>query len=222
MPILRFTPYAWAKLLHLRDAGPTEIGGFGITTENDLLLIEDVATVAQTTTAVTVAFNDAAVADFFESQVDQVRRPEQFARIWIHTHPGDSPMPSSTDEETFARVFGNCDWAIMFILAKGGKTYCRLRFNIGPGGEAVLATEIDFAESFPGSDIAAWKAEYDLNVHAEPLTLSPSRMHSFCGDSFRRPHRDDRIEERTLEEDVEAHLEALYAEQLGMEGEVPE
>ena len=29
-PVLRFTPYAWAKLLWLRDAGPTEIGGFGI------------------------------------------------------------------------------------------------------------------------------------------------------------------------------------------------
>ncbi|TWU40156.1 hypothetical protein Q31b_35010 [Novipirellula aureliae] len=29
-PRLRFTPYAWAKLLCLRDAGPSEVGGFGI------------------------------------------------------------------------------------------------------------------------------------------------------------------------------------------------
>ena len=29
-PILRFSPTAWAKLLFLRDYGPTEVGGFGI------------------------------------------------------------------------------------------------------------------------------------------------------------------------------------------------
>ena len=28
-PVLRFSPTAWAKLLFLRDAGDTEIGGFG-------------------------------------------------------------------------------------------------------------------------------------------------------------------------------------------------
>ena len=35
---LRFSPYAWAKLLYLRDAGDTEIGGFAITSPDDLLL----------------------------------------------------------------------------------------------------------------------------------------------------------------------------------------
>ena len=55
--------------------------------------------------------------------------PEQFARIWLHTHPGDSAEPSGIDEETFDRVFGRCDWAIMFILARGGQTYCRLRMT---------------------------------------------------------------------------------------------
>ena len=30
-PPLRFSPAAWAKLLWLRDAGPTEIGGFAVT-----------------------------------------------------------------------------------------------------------------------------------------------------------------------------------------------
>ena len=29
-PTLRFSPYAWAKLLFLRDLGETEVGGFGI------------------------------------------------------------------------------------------------------------------------------------------------------------------------------------------------
>src|SRR5436189_4496949 len=96
-PTLRFSPYAWAKLLFLRDRGQTEIGGFGIAREGDPLLIEDVALVRQLCTAVTVKFDDLAVADFFDEQIDLGRRPEQFARVWIHTHPGDSPLPSLTD-----------------------------------------------------------------------------------------------------------------------------
>lgn len=39
-PILRFSPYAWAKLLFLRDRGPTEVGGFGIASPEDLLLVK--------------------------------------------------------------------------------------------------------------------------------------------------------------------------------------
>ena len=37
-PRLSFTPYAWAKLVFLRNLGPTEIGGFGICDPADLLL----------------------------------------------------------------------------------------------------------------------------------------------------------------------------------------
>ncbi|MDZ4685385.1 MAG: hypothetical protein SH850_10010 [Planctomycetaceae bacterium] len=133
-PTIRFTPTAWAKLLWLRDRGDTEIGGFGITSPEDRLRVEDVVLVPQLTSCVSVAFDDVAVAEFFEDQVDQGRRPEQFARIWMHTHPGDCPLPSPTDEETFARVFGGCDWAVMLILARGGATYARLEWHVGPRG----------------------------------------------------------------------------------------
>ena len=106
-PVLRFTPTAWAKLLFFRDCGDTEVGGFGITAKDNLLLVEDFATVRQKVGVVSVSFDDEAVADFFERQVDLGRKPEQFARIWLHTHPGDSPQPSMVDEETFDRVFGD-------------------------------------------------------------------------------------------------------------------
>ena len=122
-PVLRFTPTAWAKLQFFCHQGESEIGGFGVTPKDDLLLIEEFVTVKQTTTEVSVDFLDEAVADFFEAQVDLGRKPEQFARLWLHTHPGDGPTPSMTDEETFNRVFGRCDWAVMFILARTGKTY---------------------------------------------------------------------------------------------------
>jgi len=166
-PMLRFTPTAWAKLLFIAHAGDTEVGGFGITSNTDPLLVIDFAVVQQTTTEVTVAFDDQAVAEFFEQQVDQGRKPEQFARLWIHSHPGSSPHPSLTDDDTFRRVFGSCYWAVMFIIARDGTTYARLRFNIGPGGETTLPVRVDYAQPFAASDHAAWKQEYLAKVQPE-------------------------------------------------------
>ena len=109
-------------------------------------------------------FDDEAVADYFDDRVDAGLKPERFARIWLHTHPGDSPLPSGTDEETFSRAFGGCQWAAMMVLASDGAAYARLRFNVGPGGEAEIPVEVDFARPFAGSDAEAWEAEYRANV----------------------------------------------------------
>ncbi len=163
-PTLRLSPYAWAKLLFLRDAGPTEIGGFGVSAACSPLLVEDIRLVTQRCDWASVEFDDGAVADYFDEQVDRGRTPEEFGRIWVHTHPGASAEPSSTDEETFARVFGGCNWAVMFILAVGGASYARLRFGVGPGGWLEIPVEIDFGAAFPESDRAAWEAEYATHV----------------------------------------------------------
>ena len=166
-PSLRFTPTAWAKLLFLRDYGDTEVGGFGVSASDDLLLVEDLQLVKQVCSWAHVAFDDDAVADFLDRQVDAGRRPEQFARVWVHTHPGDCAQPSLTDEETFARVFGRSDWAVMFILAAEGQSYARLRFNIGPGAELEIPVSVDYARPFTGTDVDAWELDYLLNVQAE-------------------------------------------------------
>ena len=170
--VLRFSPTAWGKLLYLRDAGDSEVGGFGVTLADDLLFVRDLQLVCQSCTSVSVAFDDEAVADFFDQQVDAGLAPQQFARIWIHTHPGDCPRPSWTDEETFDRVFGHSDWALMFILAKGGATYARLRFNSGPGGESEIAVELDFQRPFGASEEGAWEQEYLNSVR---VVLPPKR-----------------------------------------------
>lgn len=163
-PTLRFTPMAWAKLIYWRDAGPTEIGGFGLTSPDDLLCVEDIVLVDQVATTATVAFDDLAVAEFFERQIEAGRKPAEFARIWIHTHPGCSPTPSGVDEETFERVFGRCDWAVMAILAQGGASYARLAWHTGPGGEWRIPVEVDYAVPFAGTDHAAWQTEYERSV----------------------------------------------------------
>jgi proteasome lid subunit RPN8/RPN11 len=149
VPTLRFAPYAWAKLLYLRDVGDTEVGGFGISATDDLFLVEDVRLVQQRCTQASVEFEDEAVADFFDEQVDLGRRPEQFAKVWVHSHPGESAEPSWTDEDTFARAFGSSSWAVMFIVAKGGETYARLRFGCGPGAELLAPVAIAWDAPFP-------------------------------------------------------------------------
>ena len=173
-PKLRFSPYAWAKLLFLSDLGPTEIGGFGISDPDDLLLVTDFVMVRQQCTAVTVAFDDDAVADFFDDQVNLGREPEQFGRIWIHTHPGESARPSGTDEATFRRCFGRADWAVMFILAEGGETYARFRCNVGPGVNRRLDVSVDYELDFAASCQDCWLEQYhDLVTVQHPFFRRP-------------------------------------------------
>jgi len=148
----------------MRDVTDNEVGGFGITESDDLLFVTDFTLVKQKVTAVSVSFEDESVANFFEDQVEAGRKPEQFARIWLHSHPGSSPEPSMTDEQTFARVFGSCDWSVMCIVAQDGGTFARLRFSAGPGGEVKIPVYVDYGYEFDAADFEVWKQQYKTNV----------------------------------------------------------
>jgi len=176
--ILSFSPMAWLKLRLFLHADEVEVGGFGISSSHDLLYIEDFVTVRQTVTAASVEFDDDGVADHFDRCADQGIAPGRCGRIWIHTHPGSSPDPSFTDERTFERVFGTCDWAVMAIVARSGSTYGRLRFSAGPGGQAMIPLTVDW-ERYPqellrqegqmDQRFAQWMDEYGRNIHHQPL-----------------------------------------------------
>jgi hypothetical protein len=105
--------------------------------------------VKQTVSIATVSFDDLAVANFFEQQVDLGRKPEQFARVWVHTHPGNSASPSMTDAETFHRVFGSCNWSVMSIVAQGGNTFALLHFGVGPAGTLKFRSRLTTAFNLP-------------------------------------------------------------------------
>jgi hypothetical protein len=174
---LTFSPLAWLKLRLFLHGDDVEVGGFGISSDHDLLYIEDFFTVKQTVTIASVEFDDAAVADHFDRCADEGIAPSRCGRIWIHTHPGSSPQPSFTDENTFERVFGACDWAVMAIVARSGATYGRLRFSAGPGGETLIPLAVDW-ERFPqdlldqeemmDQRFADWMDEYGRNIHHRP------------------------------------------------------
>jgi hypothetical protein len=78
---LTFAPLAWLKLVYLCHAGDTEIGGFAISAQNNLLYVEDFVTVGQQATAVTVRFLDDAVADYFDACCDRGLTPARCGRI---------------------------------------------------------------------------------------------------------------------------------------------
>ena len=60
---------------------------------------------------------------------------------------GVTPRPTPP----FARVFGRADWAVMFIVARGGQTYARLQLNVGPGATLVVPVSVDFERPFEAS-----------------------------------------------------------------------
>ena len=182
-PSLRFSPHAWAKLIYLRDRGETEIGGFGLSAADDPLLVVDILVVKQRCTPITVAFDDASVADLIDDLVDEGVALERCGRIWIHTHPGSCPLPSSTDEATFRRVFGRNDWSVMAIVARSGARYARLSFHTGPGGAFKIPVRVDYGRPFDGSDGEAWEQEYVEHVVVAPL-FAPAVSNGDVGAAF--------------------------------------
>ena len=56
----------------------------------------------------------------------------------------------------------------MLIVAKGGQTFARLQFNVGPGGSLQIPVDTDFSLPFPGADHSSWDKEYFETVQAEP------------------------------------------------------
>jgi proteasome lid subunit RPN8/RPN11 len=223
---LRFSPAAWAKLLYFRDKSPNEVGGFGISAPDDLLLVTDFLPVRQEVTCVSVKFDDEAVSQFFDQQVDLGRKPEQFARIWLHTHPGESPEPSTTDEDTFKRVFGGCQWAVMAIVAQDDSTYARLSFNIGPGSQILMPAEVDFSGDFGGTDHSSWDTEYEANVKAmewlsrpaltegKPVAGNPVAGPPAVGDILKEFERMDPVQRQLILDDLADRPELWSGEEV--------
>jgi proteasome lid subunit RPN8/RPN11 len=162
--VLRFTPYSWAKLLYLRDIGTTEVGGYGICETDDPLLITDFRLVKQECTGATVELDEEDSSKFMEEMTDKGLSPFQYAGNWIHTHPGNSATPSTVDEENFQKNFSLPNMAVFFILARGGASYTRLRYNVGAGTEVIINSMVDYTIPFASSNHEAWKQEYKDKV----------------------------------------------------------
>jgi len=126
-PILHFTSEAWNHLLWLRDRGDTEVSAFGyLEDQKDNLVVESLIIPKQECSSATTEMDDESLSELGEAMTKKRVVPWRYTRVWIHTHPGESPTPSSKDWETFREIFGRSNWAIMFVLAKGGQTHCQM------------------------------------------------------------------------------------------------
>jgi hypothetical protein len=187
---LRFNPLAWLKYVFLCHAFNFEVGSFGISkspAQDDLLYVEELHIIAQTSSSAHTEFDDNALAEFFEIMTIDRKIPlEQCSRLWFHTHPEMSADPSGTDENTFATKFDGTEWAVMGIFSKRNDSYARLKYNKGPGIERELDWEVDWAR-FPEVALqfasgegqrtlqAQWRAEVAEKVNAnKPFSSYPS------------------------------------------------
>lgn len=172
---LRISPYAWSKLVRLRDLGDTEIGGFCISRLNDLLYVEDVRLIQQDASTITFEFDDEKLNEYLYDMVKEGYQPVECMRIWVHTHPAGA-SPSGTDHETFDKVTGEADWGIMFILGKDNATSARLRITgVGRKYDVPLKVRIDWSGEFRGvteEDAKAWDEEYKRCVKEERYTYT--------------------------------------------------
>jgi len=162
--VLLFSSNAWEKLLFFRDAVSTEIGCWGITAEDDDFYIEDVVMTPQHVTAVTVEFTDDGLAKFQSDMIAKNIPPYRCQKIWLHTHPGTSASPSSTDEDTIKSMIeriSDDDHVVMFIIAKGGQTYCRLCTKTKKYGIMSSNLKVMYELKPERSD---WKKEMDANI----------------------------------------------------------
>lgn len=203
---LRFSPYAWAKLLFMQSSGPTEVAGFCITGTDDPLLVTDFKLIKQYCTAASFDFDEGSLADYQELMTDAGVELWKCCRILAHTHPC-GPSPSEIDEKNFRKVFSSPDWAIMFIVGDNGEVYCRLKINVAPGVEKLLKVRVDFVVPFYESNHDAWKKEYADNVFAPPklcVTGKENIMDSSCyGPLWWDDHEDSWKHLSQIEEEAE-------------------
>lgn len=125
---LTISATAMKKITHLLTL-PTEAGAFGLSRIADPLHILDIAIPHQEVSGVSVSFDDNKIAQYTDEMFVQGWEPCECTRIWIHTHPESIAKPSSTDEQTFQKIFGNYEWSAMVIFPKNGTPYARLKIT---------------------------------------------------------------------------------------------
>ena len=161
---LRLSPYVMAKLSFLLETSSVEVSGFGICSQEDPLCVEDFQLVSQDSTIVTTDMDSDGIDAYFDRMDALDKERMECGRVWIHTHPGDCPIPSCTDRNTFARVFGQCSWAVMFIISKSRKWHAEMAVGFPVMATIEIPVSIEWGCTFGGVNRQAWLDEYRNNV----------------------------------------------------------
>ena len=76
-----------------------------------------------------------------------------------------------------------------------GKTYARLRFYVGPGGQILIPVAVDYRLPFAAADHAAWEAEYQAHIQTESTGWDSALIEHEKKDQQIRNAPDDWLEE---------------------------
>ncbi len=173
LPQLRFNLYAWAKMWFFCKYRPNEFTAYGVFADGEQLLVVDILLPDQRATASTVGHTGLGMERLLERAKRLGYRPNQVARLWIHSHPEGDVTPSPQDQRTFNMCFEEHDWALMVILSHQGRINCHLRMmkpsSLGTGAiQQEISVVVDMTQPFPKSEIKAWQQEYDRHVKVKP------------------------------------------------------
>ena len=127
---LAFAKLRWFRLncnennvcgLALQKPSFLEVSLMGISaSEEDIGFITDFVCIPQEASMGLTEPTDEGFAKHWEDMlIDKDISIIRCARFWAHTHPGTSPEPSSTDNDTFKKWYNDSDFGVMYILADG-------------------------------------------------------------------------------------------------------
>ena len=132
--MIYFSEYAFAKLSWFRlncndnnvadgnSANPSflEVSLMGVSrSEEEINYIVDFVCIPQEASAGLTEPTDEGMLEYSENMMIDKKLPtSMFRSFWAHTHPGTSPTPSGTDNDTFKKWFKDADIGVMYILAK--------------------------------------------------------------------------------------------------------
>lgn len=179
---LRFSPYAWAKYHWLLKRTSNEVAAFAISSRQDITYIDDIRLLKQEVSGAYAEFDQDDMSRYLDDMVDEGYQPLECMRIWLHTHPGNSASPSSTDEKTFEDAFGQADWAVMCILAKGGDIKAKACLTAANGQfyhSFPIPVSVDCTGEFNGvskEDAERWEEEFVKYVNTRSYTVSASAV----------------------------------------------
>ena len=139
-----------------------ECGGWGIAPACDRpLIVKDIALVKQVSSTASIDFEDEGVVSYMEDMAELGYKFEQFMRVWVHTHPGNSAHPSPTDNDTFLDLAKTLPFVVMLIIARGGDLHAELGyFTAGHFFSAEIPVEVDWRSD----SWKEWDDEYHDNV----------------------------------------------------------
>ena len=152
----------WSHMKYMVQTCSGEMTGFGVGTKDDPLHVIAFKVLKQRCSAASCEFDDAAVAEYWAEQHKLGRSPREFARVWVHSHPGNMLEPSGTDWENMRNTFGKCDWAVMLILSKDGGHKAWVQFGgEGPNGVIEADVRVDWTQGWGDETGKRWKEDQE-------------------------------------------------------------